>query len=578
MSEVKAVIRLELLPNEILMECFGYLDSMDIFYSFDQLNYRFNELIRNIPLYISLQYVETPTCIQFFRKMFFDDEIKSQVYALHLSNKGICYQIRPFLQLFSLHAFSNLRSLTLIHITKKNVSQLKAMLPLISQLSSFRIIHSMDENDKTVLALPNCELQTLMLPSLPSNLNLIYKVSSIVNLTITVCNLMGINQILIDVPQLKYLNVQYVTKPRDGIEKKYITDYQAIHLTKLIITNFQDTLDDLIIVLKLTPKLKTLILDTYFNTGTIDAGRWQHLITCSLSHLKSFKFKFREIFLSIDFAQLNNKFKEFQSDFWKEHHWYTEYSISNNTALIYTIPYVSDRYELMLNTIRCCNDSMSNFNIFKNTTDVSINFDALIESCQYYFPSVTSLTLKYSRLNNENNSVLEEQCVASLKKVVNLSNVKHLDISYFCKLESPDVLSELLKEAPQISSIGIQSSALLPLFDDNELCVYLNTMIKRLDISQLYSTLEINSCNLDKFCNVFSEIEQLACKIDQIDSLLFLLKHLPQLLRLNLYSSVFELENVDSLEEEVRKLGLELIIDVSRGWHPQPIWIFRNID
>jgi hypothetical protein len=50
-------MKFELLPNEILIECFKYLDALDIFYSFDQLNYRFNQLIRHISLYVNFQHV-----------------------------------------------------------------------------------------------------------------------------------------------------------------------------------------------------------------------------------------------------------------------------------------------------------------------------------------------------------------------------------------------------------------------------------------------------------------------------------------------------------------------------------------
>ncbi len=124
----------------------------------------------------------------------------------------------------------------------------------------------------------------------------------------------------------------------------------------------------------------------------------------------------------------------------------------------------------------------------------------------------------------------------------------------------------------------MQSSALLPLFDDNELCDYLNTIIKSLDIKHDSSTAGINSCDLDKFCDVFSKIEQLACSIYQTDYLLHLLMHLPKLSCLNLYSSLHYFGNADSLQEEGRKLGIQLITDVSRGdWPPAPIWIIRNM-
>jgi hypothetical protein len=41
-------MKLELLPNEILIECFRYLNAYDLFYSFDKL-------IRHIPLCIDFE-------------------------------------------------------------------------------------------------------------------------------------------------------------------------------------------------------------------------------------------------------------------------------------------------------------------------------------------------------------------------------------------------------------------------------------------------------------------------------------------------------------------------------------------
>ncbi len=183
--------------------------------------------------------------------------------------------------------------------------------------------------------------------------------------------------------------------------------------------------------------------------------------------------------------------------------------------------------------------------------------------------------MKYSRFDIENNSVLQKQHIESLKKVVNLSNVKHLDISYFRKLKTANVLSEFLREAAQVSSIAMQSSALVPLFDDNGLCDYLNTMIKQLEIKCI--DLFKNSYEMDRFCEIFLNLEQLTCTIKHRDFLLYLSMHLPKLSRLNLYSSLHNLGNADLLEEEMRKLGIGIIIDVPHDWYPVPIWIIRNI-
>jgi hypothetical protein len=56
--ETQGIMEFELFPNEILIECFEFLNAFDIFNSFDQLNYRFDHLIRNIPLHLNFGNVD----------------------------------------------------------------------------------------------------------------------------------------------------------------------------------------------------------------------------------------------------------------------------------------------------------------------------------------------------------------------------------------------------------------------------------------------------------------------------------------------------------------------------------------
>ena len=107
MSEIEATMKLESLPNEIFIECFEYLNYVDIFSSFDQLNYRFNKLIRNIPKVLF---------DQFCKKLLSNREIKKQIHSLHLSNKETYPQIHLFLSLFSFTEFSHLHSLSLTQV------------------------------------------------------------------------------------------------------------------------------------------------------------------------------------------------------------------------------------------------------------------------------------------------------------------------------------------------------------------------------------------------------------------------------------------------------------------------------
>jgi hypothetical protein len=64
--------------------------------------------------------------------------------------------------------------------------------------------------------------------------------------------------------------------------------------------------------------------------------------------------------------------------------------------------------------------------------------------------------------------------IESLKRIVNLSNIKHLDIGTTCRIESSLILFKILKEAPQLSSMRIDPSALISLINDDELCKYFN--------------------------------------------------------------------------------------------------------
>ncbi|CAF4319227.1 unnamed protein product, partial [Adineta steineri] len=107
-------MKFEFLPNEILLQCFQYLNAPDIFYSFDQLNSHFSTLIRNIPLYLKFSQMKKSLFNHFCRIILLNPEIKQKIIYLQLSNDGTNGQIEHFLSLFSLNTFLNLRSLSLI--------------------------------------------------------------------------------------------------------------------------------------------------------------------------------------------------------------------------------------------------------------------------------------------------------------------------------------------------------------------------------------------------------------------------------------------------------------------------------
>ena len=70
---------LEELPNELIIECLKYLNGFDIFYSFNQLNTRFQSLIRDLPLSINFCNVNKVKFDDFCCLLSSNPEIQQQI-------------------------------------------------------------------------------------------------------------------------------------------------------------------------------------------------------------------------------------------------------------------------------------------------------------------------------------------------------------------------------------------------------------------------------------------------------------------------------------------------------------------
>ncbi len=185
-----------------------------IFYSFNQLNSRFNALIRDIPLYLDCQNVYKLLFDQFCKKMLSNEEIKKQIYSLNLSNKYLKDQIQQFLSFFPLNKFPYLRSLILTQVKQNDILQLKLMLPIISQLSYVRLIDARVEIREILNALPTIQLRTSETQSMNDNLTFMNKFSSLTKLTISTCSSTALNLFLKRECKLKYLKIKNVSGSR----------------------------------------------------------------------------------------------------------------------------------------------------------------------------------------------------------------------------------------------------------------------------------------------------------------------------------------------------------------------------
>ncbi|CAF3071085.1 unnamed protein product [Rotaria sp. Silwood2] len=396
------------------------------------------------------------------------------------------------------------------------------MLPLISKLYSFYLI---DYNYDVSTILPSGKLQLLAVYKISHNFNHILKTFSIINLTISQCSLNELYKLFSYITMLKYLNIhkiwtgfeRYSMSTNNNNNNTVSNRHCAINLQKVIINDFQQEFQYFKMFIGQIPNLKSLTICSK-NDTMIDAYNWQDLITNSLSYLNSFKFKF--IYLRTDdddYDIIIDKFEQFQSSFWQEEHfWNTEYVLNKHLAYVYTIPYVSNTYMLTPYTNRYGKKLINNLNIFKNVINLTLDQKIIREKCEFYFPNVESLTLENESdtLTYDDNCFLYIEHVQLLKTIVNLINLKHLYVSSICKIDMLSVLLEILKQSLQLSSLTIDPFILSILFNDNELCRYLNKIIKKLEIYKEHDDILYEFNTIPKFCQVFSNLTQLKCNKD----------------------------------------------------------------
>jgi hypothetical protein len=374
MSDIQIITKFESLPNEILIECLEYLNAVEIFNSFDYLNSRFYNLIRNIPLYLNIEELEQSTLVQFGIKMLLNPQMKKQIISLKLSDKKTFDNSETLFSFISLNEFSHLRALILSDLNLDVDSQIFSMLPSLTNLRYFCLEDSYMRNDEILESLPTSTIQILSIPTLADILPATHLFTSLVNLTVSYCSVNQLCYFFKYLPGLQYLDIKHLIRPYDIVADEPQSPHnQAVHLKHLVINNLHAGFDALEILLQQTPNLKLLIVSADGYLDIVDACRWRKLINTSLPLLDVFKFKF-----SLDIEDedhvIVDKFQQFQTKFWyQQHHWYTEYILTKSRALIYTIPYILNEYEITSDTRRYFNKSFNNTIAFAKVTDLTLN-------------------------------------------------------------------------------------------------------------------------------------------------------------------------------------------------------------
>lgn len=550
MSDIQDVMKFEYLPNEILIECFEYLNGFEIFYSFGQLNNRFNILIENIPLNINFQDINKSVFDQFRTKMLLNPKIKNQIYSFKISDKDQCFLAKILLSSIPINELSGLEKFELI-------------IPIqFSELISF-LEEGHDSEFYLNIKLTDllqCKLHTLSIPLIHSSVLDSQKPSSIINLTISQCNLHDMYCILKHFSMLKYLHVGHMKYIHFYNTDIYSNDQYGIRLKQLIIDEYNDEFINFQKFIKQTPNLKNLTISNSIHKDMINAYQWENLITSFLPYLKIFKFKFTHSLRRQCQDTVIDQFKQFQTDFWqKQHHWYTEYVIQERNAIVYTPPYPLTTYTLEQSGTRYSNNLVNNINTFTNVTHLDIYPSVFSENNAYYFPNITTITLYVWRYG----SLLTTEYIEYLKTILNRCNVKCLETINKLVIKNPLDLFELLKLTPNLSTLIMNSKSLQSCFKNDELCKSFNKMITNLQIHDS-NVSHWKDIKINQFCEIFSNLEHLKCCIDDENNLLFLIEHLPKLstLKATYRGNVDPETKLNRFKKEAEKFNL--IFDIER--------------
>lgn len=323
-------MRFEDLPNEVIDEILGYLDTDQIYEAFSHLNQRFDHLLTYSPLSIriDLSPMSKSTFLQYHQKIIGPNRHRiaslrlSDVFTVDLVFSSSRY-IKEFLRLETLileNIDSNFFQNTLFdHLT--SLLTLRSLVlvlngPISNKTAFYRGIFRLP-------VLKYCKLSfeaTLQSNSLCRATN---ESSSIEHLLIeNDANLDELYSVSSYLPQLRRLSWHKLSALNhqqaivERMELKHLT-----HLTlELRYANFNqfETM-----IIPLFPHLEVLHISTSFNREYLDEDRWERLISCSMPHLRIFDLEHRDHSyiandVSLTCIRLN---RIFTSPFWREHQW-----------------------------------------------------------------------------------------------------------------------------------------------------------------------------------------------------------------------------------------------------------------
>ncbi|CAF1359043.1 unnamed protein product [Rotaria sp. Silwood1] len=343
----------ECLANELLLDLFQYIDVIDLFRAFYDLNTRLNELLftkltlYNLDFRSVSKYDFDHVCQQYLPL------IINQIISLHLSDNEETPNLSKILLSygFTINKFINLKSLSLYNIQSYDIfNQLIIQchhLPYLTHLNMIKCFFNYHEN----------EIESLM--------NNIWNLSTLTHCIVDqiISRKIRLTDIHIISSSIKYLTLEKITCDFKDLSHlfKYTTYLQRISINllygfpnqqlqypiesiislKILYHGYIDMLRNLFQNLPNLIYLKLETFDIYCN-----GYEWENILVSDLSKIKFFNLKMNLNFPNHNHInqQANELLDTFRTYFWLvEHQWYVrcDWDPLNifSYGILYTLPY-----------------------------------------------------------------------------------------------------------------------------------------------------------------------------------------------------------------------------------------------
>jgi hypothetical protein len=293
-------------------------------------------------------------------------------------------------------------------------------------------------------------------------------------------------------------------------------------LTDLSINSpFACNASNMVTLLQNTPNIHRLNID--LSTELVDGNRWEEIIRNHLPKLEVFQLKMKVALPMLQDiqARVDTLINSFETPFWiDEHRWYVYCLTQNRTIYLYTL---SNHYEEELPvSFKSTSLEHDEPDFYSKMTKINTPtfFDQPISS------SVPMRKINYLRINLPINDQFWS-IVPNFKRLKSLTIYFHANVFHF-------QVQALLDRATRLHSLSISQHESIPL--QSSIFKYRNASIRELNLRHINHYFNEDDCIQLSRSPLGVQCEVLSILVHNYESIITLVKHMPQIRSLNVRS------------------------------------------